>query len=35
LVQSVSGRELTSEPFLRYLEEKLAQRLATKRSCGT
>jgi carboxypeptidase Taq len=35
LVQSVSGRELTSEPFLRYLEEKLAQLLATKRSCGT
>ncbi len=32
LVQAVSGRALTSEPFLRYLEDKLDRVLATSSS---
>jgi carboxypeptidase Taq len=35
LVQTVSGRALTSEPFLSYLEDKLDRVLATSPVCGT
>jgi carboxypeptidase Taq len=35
LVQTVSGRALTSEPFLSYLEDKLDRVLATSSVCGT
>ena len=35
LVQSVSGRALTPEPFLRYLEDKLDRILATSPVGGT